>query len=685
MDYKTIIKKDGYRKHYISEDERCDKCASRYHTTICIIFLYINLKKYIAMIIEMSNILDGVVNTVSSAVSYFNNSTFDLLGQDKEILKIGNVLNSIFIDRETIDIPRLVVVGSQSSGKSSILNSILGMDILPTGTNMVTRGPLQLELIQSTEDVKAVFGKYKEGRWSEIKSIDIQFPNPTPDQRTDISSTIEALTNSYAGPGMNITNKPINLRIHSPNIPNLNLVDLPGLTMVACTDKGQPKDIKDKIKSLIAEYISKKETIIMAIMPARSDIEADIALDLIKEYDPNGQRTIGILTKIDLMNKGTDVSNLLENKISKDLQLGYNYYCVKNRNKEESDTMNVQEGLKAEQSYFSSHKVYKKYTNKCGIPALCKTLSDILVKQLKKGFPTILEKIDREIQLSTIELERLGTSISDEGQQHAFIHRTMSNITRSFISILEDRGKIVNTGRNIKELLMTFRKEIQELIPFSSEYYSDQYIKEAITNCEGNHMSSASLPIEVLEQLMRANKRPILMINEYSKKCCQSIMNELNNLVDIIVKEQGIDRFPNFSKLIIATLNETFLSNLKQINKDIHYELECQENYIWTEDAKFIETLKKNNECNVKSVRNLAEGYYNSIVYILQDTIPKRIMLTLVSNSQREMNVRLYEKIKTEKSETLLLEYDDISVRRDNLSTKITELIHAKELITCII
>ena len=180
-----------------------------------------------------------------------------------------------------------------------------------------------------------------------LNEINIDFP-PTDEQKLEIRGMIKQLTNQYAGTGMNITDNPIYLRIYSPNIPNLSLVDLPGLTMVACTDKGQPKDIKDRIRNLVGSYIKNKSSIIMAVMPARTDIEADIALDLIKEHDPRCERTVGILTKIDLMNEGTDITHLLENKVSKDLQLGYGYYAIKNRNKIEMDTMNVLDGLREE-------------------------------------------------------------------------------------------------------------------------------------------------------------------------------------------------------------------------------------------------------------------------------------------------------------------------------------------------
>ena len=64
----------------------------------------------------------------------------------------------------------------------------------------------------------------------------------------------------------------------------------------------------------------------MGVLPARCDIEVDSALELIKQYDPKGERTIGILTKIDLMNENSDISNYLTNDISNDLKLHYGYF-----------------------------------------------------------------------------------------------------------------------------------------------------------------------------------------------------------------------------------------------------------------------------------------------------------------------------------------------------------------------
>ena len=638
----------------------------------------------------MSTIASNLISKVSNAVSNWGVENYQLLSEDKEILKIGNILNSIFVNRKTVDIPKLVVVGSQSSGKSSILNSILGMDILPTGSNMSTRGPLQLELIQSPVEVKAVFGKYDESRWTMIQEIEITYPNPTTEQKNSIESVIKKLTNEYAGIGMNITDIPIHLRIYSPNIPNLSLVDLPGLTMVACTDKGQPKDIKDKIKKLIGSYISNNQTIIMAVMPARSDIEADIALDLIKEYDPNGDRTIGILTKIDLMNVGNDITKLLENKVSVDLQLGYGYFAVKNRNNKESETISVQDGIKSEINFFNNHPIYShaKYKEKIGILSVSKKLGSILVNKLKKCFPSILEKLTSELHENKFKLEKLGTAIpEDKDLQSAFIHKTIAKLNRSFISILADRGKNINSGRNIKSHFIDFRKKVSQLDPFNNENFNAEYIKNAISNCEGNHMSFPSPPIEVLEQLFKDPvKRPIFQIENPAKKCIKKVFNELIDLINVLIKKYGIDRFPEFQKSIISTcLNNVFLPNMHKTYNEIDNELLSQENYIWTENINFIEALNNSKSNGPSVIRNLANNYYKSVIYIIQDIIPKKIMFFMVNKSQKCLSSELYNTIKTKNTSQLLKEVNDIHHRRLTLKNNIKELVLAKDLIETII
>lgn len=103
--------------------------------------------------------------------------------------------------------------------------------------------------------------------------------------------------------------EPISLTIYSPNLVDLTLVDLPGMTKVPI--KGQPADIAEQISKLTYNYISTPNTLILALTAANTDLANSDALKLAREVDPDGERTIGVVTKIDLMDEGTDALDLL--------------------------------------------------------------------------------------------------------------------------------------------------------------------------------------------------------------------------------------------------------------------------------------------------------------------------------------------------------------------------------------
>lgn len=126
--------------------------------------------------------------------------------------------------------------------------------------------------------------------------------------------------------GKCVSDKPINLTIYSPSVVDLTLVDLPGITKVPV--HGQPADVEEQIRKLILSYIRQPNALILAISAANQDIANSDALKLAEAVDPRRERTIGVITKIDLMDEGTDALELLSNK-TYTLDLGY--YGVKCR------------------------------------------------------------------------------------------------------------------------------------------------------------------------------------------------------------------------------------------------------------------------------------------------------------------------------------------------------------------
>ena len=211
---------------------------------------------------EYMNIAQSMYHNISSLWTRDNSKSFL---ENKKLLELGNIIQSIDKNCTMNDnIPQMVVIGTQSSGKSSVLNRILRMDILPVGKQMVTRTPLHMELNQSNTGDKALveFGTYSgEGNsWRISNSLEINIPEPSEVDTENIVSIIESETRKRAGVKKNISKKPIIMRIFSPNVPTLTLIDLPGLTSVACKDKGQPQDIKKQIIDLASSYIKNPKT-----------------------------------------------------------------------------------------------------------------------------------------------------------------------------------------------------------------------------------------------------------------------------------------------------------------------------------------------------------------------------------------------------------------------------------------
>lgn len=163
------------------------------------------------------------------------------------------------------------------------------------------------------------------------------------------------------------------------------MVDLPGIIKVPV--EGQPLDIEDQIKKLIMSFIKQKNALILAISAANQDIANSDALKLAAEVDPHGERTIGVVTKIDLMDEGTNALSLLEGKV---YPLSLGYYGVKCRSQQNIfDKISVKQALENERKYFEGHKDYRDRAHEMGIPYLTKKLNMILVHHIKKCIPTL--------------------------------------------------------------------------------------------------------------------------------------------------------------------------------------------------------------------------------------------------------------------------------------------------------
>lgn len=624
------------------------------------------------------------MNLTSSIYNWFTSdkltTTIKQLSEN-QILNIANEINGLFSETNLIEykpeltLPRLVVVGTQSSGKSSVLNGIISMPILPMGKNMTTRTPLEIRLhhIKSLiQEGYVEFGDYTQEGWITEKKINIKLPVPLDCEINEIRDFISQKTNEIAGTGMNINQKPIIINIFSSTVPNLSLVDLPGLTVVACTDKGQPADIKERIEDLVKSYISNKKTIILTVMQARNDLETDIGLGLIKKI--SNQKIIGVITKPDLMNPETHVGEYLTNNISKDLMVTYGYYVVKNRSSQELKDSNILKGLELEKEYFTNHNEYRKpiYKDRTGTYNLTNNLSKILVASITELLPSVMTEIIALENKLNQKLDGLGQEIpiTKEGKM-AFMNKYISSFYYHFTDSIESRGTDMNTGKLIKDTFVNYRNYLLEIKPFNDKkIYNDEYFKNIISSFEGNHMSFHIPPIQILEACMTDIRyKPIMTLKESSLGCVDNICDLLIKLIKEISLLEEFALYPQLSSYLLTILIDEIISKAKNKTKDLVNELLRNENdYIWTENKEFIHVLSqitKNDKHDVNAITNFLETYFFSIKQIITHSVPKIIMSNTVREIEKSMLSFLLQTTVTEDKIHLLKQDEEIEKTRN--------------------
>ncbi|KAL5229420.1 hypothetical protein ABZP36_028196 [Zizania latifolia] len=298
-------------------------------------------------------------------------------------------------------LPSVAVVGGQSSGKSSVLESIVGRDFLPRGSGIVTRRPLVLQLHKTEDGVQeyAEFLHMPKRRFNDFSLV-----------RKEIQDETDRLT----GKTKQISPVPIHLSIYSPYVVNLTLIDLPGLTKVAI--EGQPESIVQDIENMVRSYVDKPNCIILAISPANQDIATSDAIKLARDVDPAGERTFGVLTKLDLMDKGTNALDVLEGRA---YRLQHPWVGIVNRSQADiNKNVDMIIARRKEQEFFDSSSEYSHLASRMGSEYLAKLLSQHLEAVIRARIPSITSLINKTIDELESEMDHIGRPIaSDAGAQ----------------------------------------------------------------------------------------------------------------------------------------------------------------------------------------------------------------------------------------------------------------------------
>ncbi|KAA8496948.1 Dynamin-1-like protein [Porphyridium purpureum] len=311
------------------------------------------------------------------------------------LLATANRLQDVFSKCDMagveVNLPQIVVVGAQSSGKSSVLESIVGLGFLPRGTGVVTRRPIVMQMhhIRNQDKPYVEFAHMPGKRYTNMD---------------EVRDEIQMDTNRVAKDEKNIKPTPLNLSIYSPDAPNLTLIDLPGLTKIPIGD--QPQDVGELVRRLVYKFIRPVNSLILAVHAANADLATCEALEIARDVDPEGKRTIGVVTKIDLMDEGTDAYDVLTNRT---FPLQHGYVGVVNRSQANIErNVSMEQARNAEEEFFAVHPKYAPIASKHGTRYLTQTLSCLLKDHIRNCLPGIREQITSKLEEIRVQLGKLG-------------------------------------------------------------------------------------------------------------------------------------------------------------------------------------------------------------------------------------------------------------------------------------
>ncbi|KAI0264439.1 P-loop containing nucleoside triphosphate hydrolase protein [Gloeopeniophorella convolvens] len=306
-----------------------------------------------------------------------------LMHLTKKLIGIRTMLLSID-QGDALKLPSIVVIGSQSSGKSSVLEAIVGHEFLPKGNNMVTRRPIELTLIHTPAGPNGQAVEYGE------------FPSLGLGKITDFGQIQKTLTDlNLAVPASEaVSDDPIDLRIYSPNVPDLTLIDLPGYVQIASLD--QPESLKQKIAALCEKYI-REPNIVLAVCAADVDLANSPALRASRKVDPLGLRTLGVITKMDLVPPEQGATILSGNRYP--LHLGYvGVVCKPSGKKGRRETTDVVARRGDEYFRLNREHFYSSSSVMVGTDTLRKRLMEVLESSMASSLHGITNAVQLELE-----------------------------------------------------------------------------------------------------------------------------------------------------------------------------------------------------------------------------------------------------------------------------------------------
>ncbi|XVE85490.1 hypothetical protein DITRI_Ditri17bG0094800 [Diplodiscus trichospermus] len=548
-------------------------------------------------------------------------------------------------------LPSVAVVGGQSSGKSSVLESVVGRDFLPRGSGIVTRRPLVLQLHKTESGAEyAEFLHAPKKRFTDFAAV-----------RKEIADETDRIT----GKTKQISNVPIHLSIYSPNVVNLTLIDLPGLTKVAV--EGQSESIVEDIENMVRSYVEKPNCIILAISPANQDIATSDAIKLAREVDPTGERTFGVLTKLDLMDKGTNATDVLEGRA---YRLQHPWVGIVNRSQADiNKNVDINVARRKEREYFETSSDYGHLANKMGSEYLAKLLSKHLEQVIRQRIPSIIALINKTIDELNAELDRIGRPIAADGGAQLYM---ILELCRAFDRVFKEH---LDGGRPGGDRIYgVFDHQLPaalKKLPFD-RHLSLKNVQKVVTQADG-YQPHLIAPEQGYRRLIDGSISYFKGPAEASVDAVHFVLKEL--VRKSIAETEELKRFPTLQNDIATAANEALERFREESRKTVLRLVEMESSYLTVDFFRklHMEPEKKNeknanssgpnndhlNDNYLRRIGSNVNGYINMVCDTLKNTIPKAVVYCQVREAKRSLLSNFYAQVGRREKERLSAMLDE--------------------------
>ena len=324
-----------------------------------------------------------------------------------------------------LSLPQLVVCGDQSAGKSSVLEALTEIPF-PRNDNLCTRYATEIILRRAMVNsltIKIIPDALRPAvEQSALQNFkeSITDLDELPRIMDVAKGAMDAHTSPTAGSKPKAFSRDIlSIEIEGPSRPQLTLVDIPGL--IQTDTKGVTKDDIQLVSQITDQYISRSRTICLAVVSASNDYSNQKILTKVRDVDPDGQRTIGIITKPDIPPAGSgSEAAFLELARNEDVKFSLGWHVLKNREYKQRD-FTLQQRKDAEDTFFRTTN-WKTLPDHCrGIDALRTRLSHLLFEHVKEELPKLREDLENALMTATYQLHTLGDPRSKPSECKAYL------------------------------------------------------------------------------------------------------------------------------------------------------------------------------------------------------------------------------------------------------------------------